>query len=63
MEYGNRMRGTIARRPSTNKPPIHQTEYHIFRACVHVIVPETKVVGKQRPHPAVGGVTTRKFEL
>jgi hypothetical protein len=28
-----------------------------------VIVPETEVAGKLRPHPAVRGVTTQKFEL
>ncbi len=39
-----------------NQPPIHQTAYH--RACMHVIVPETEVAGKKRPHPAVRGVTT-----
>jgi hypothetical protein len=55
------MRGTIAHRPSTNQPAIHQTAYH--RVCMHVTVPETEVAGKQRPHPAVGGVTTQKFEL
>ncbi len=54
------MIGTIARRPSTNQPPIHQTAYH--RACMHVTVPETEVAGKQRPHPAVRGVTIGKFE-
>jgi hypothetical protein len=30
---------------------------------LYVIVPETEVVGKQRPHPAVCGVTTQKFEF
>jgi hypothetical protein len=52
--------GTIACRPITNQPPIRQTAYH--RACMHVTVPETEVVGKQRPHPAVRDVTTWKFE-
>ncbi len=54
------MRGKKARRPSTIQPPIHQTAYH--RARMHVTVPETEVAGKQRPHSAVCGVTTWKFE-
>jgi hypothetical protein len=64
MEYGSVMKGAIAHRPSTNQSPIHQTTYHtIYRARMHVIVRETEVAGMQRPHPAVRGVTTRKFEL
>jgi hypothetical protein len=54
------MRGAIACKLSTYQPPIHQTAYH--RARMYVTVPETEVAGKQRPHPAVRGVTTWMFE-
>jgi hypothetical protein len=54
------MRGTIAHRPSTNQPSIHQTAYH--RVRMHVTVPETEAAGMQRPPPAVRGVKTRKFD-